>query len=152
MSELTTLKLHNSWVRNLIFSPPPASGAPFVLVSVADQVAWWDISYVCDRSIDLQKRRIGRRSRGSASRPENLADLNITENLSQLSLLTDGVWTGKRGRTVRPDLLSTIKLAGDYATQISISPTFTSFVTVDSSGLMYIMNVLKPNGKIFNIS
>lgn len=139
---MCTLKLHRSSVRDLIFSPPPAPNAPFVLVSVGDQIGWWNISYVLEHRVERQRRKSGaRQSRGSrSSRPENLTGL--AEGLGNMGLLNDSKWANKRGQDARPDLLCSIKLAGDHAATISVSPTFTSFVTIDSSGLMYIMKVL----------
>lgn len=141
-----TLNLHKTYVRNMFFAPSTPE-TPLVLVSVADQIVWWDVSYILknlqERKKDERRKSASRRSRGSACRPENIEIDNITDDFNQMSII-DQIWKGKCGRTAKPEVLSAIKLSGDYAATISISPTFTSFVTVDSTGLMYIINVLKP--------
>lgn len=139
---LTTLRLHNTYVRNMRFSSP-SPNTPLVLVSVADQIVWWDVSKALEVEPEKRRKSVSRRSRGSVSQPENLNLSSITAGVEEISI--NSIWTGKRGRLARPDLLSAIKLSGDHAAKISISPRFTSFVTLDSAGLMYILSVLDQN-------
>lgn len=82
------------------------------------------------------------RNRGSARFPK--AE-ELTIDTAASGPLMDDVWVGKRGRGAQSELLAAIKLAGVHAPYVAISPTFTYFVTIDESGLLYIMNVLRPS-------
>lgn len=54
--QISVLELHTSWVRNLVFSPPAIPGAPLILVSVGDQIVWWNITHVClNATKDMRK-------------------------------------------------------------------------------------------------
>lgn len=67
-----------------------------------------------------------------------LDNLTVACQVSQMNL---GIWNNKRIRR-KDGLLSTIKLHGNFANYVSVSPSFTSFVTVDNNGKIYIIEVL----------
>lgn len=57
-------------------------------------------------------------------------------------------WSNKCGKSDKPYLLSAIKLQGHYADYLSSSPDFTTFVTVDNNGEIYIMRIFNNNNNI----
>lgn len=62
--------------------------------------------------------------------------------LHQPEVMTDlSIWNNKETRRDNLFLLSTVKLQGNYANYVSVSPTFSAFVTVDNNGKIYIIEV-----------
>lgn len=69
---------------------------------------------------------------------------NLTLSVqSELSDFDIASWSDKTGKNEKPYLLSAIKLQGLHADFLSASPDFTSFVTVDNNGEIYIMRLFK---------
>lgn len=60
----------------------------------------------------------------------------------------DDSWIGKKGPDGKRELLSVIKLSGGNGLHVACSPKFTCFVTVDSSGILYIMHILQPKPEV----
>jgi hypothetical protein len=139
------LKLHRSAVHNLLFSPaaPPAgssliSASPVILVSVADQIGWWNVNYFTTGSFSGTRRR--KRSGNALNAPlkflgENFNGYAETENLAQ-------EWVEKKGQKGKPELLGCVKLLGREVKKVSASSNFAAFATVDASGVMYLMKIL----------
>lgn len=50
-------------------------------------------------------------------------------------------WTGKMGASTKPELLSCIKFIGNSAEKIFVNETFSKFITIDSEGEIYYMDV-----------
>jgi hypothetical protein len=142
---LGTLKLHRSAVHYLLFSPPaPAAGSslisasPVLLVSVGDQIGWWNVSYLTTGSCSGSRRR--KRSGSAQNSPlkflgENVNGYAETESLAQ-------EWIEKKGPKGKPELLGCVKLLGREVKKVSASSNFAAFATVDASGVMYLMKVL----------
>jgi hypothetical protein len=115
------------------------SASPVILVSVADQIGWWNVSYLTTGSIRGSRRR--RRSGNAPHSPlNNLGDTvyvyGETENLAR-------EWLGKKGQKGKPELLGCVKLLGQEVKKVSASSNFAAFATIDASGVMYIMKVLQ---------
>uniref|UniRef100_A0A1Y1N3Z0 CARD domain-containing protein n=1 Tax=Photinus pyralis TaxID=7054 RepID=A0A1Y1N3Z0_PHOPY len=125
---LGTLQLHKSSVRYLLFSPSPA----LILISVGDQIAWWDLTKLSDNNLNRYRRR------SSSVKRRNLA-IDLSAPMTNLNL---SVWSNKEGKTEKPHLLSVIKVRGVFSTYISASYDFTSFFSIDQNGYPYIMEVL----------
>jgi hypothetical protein len=137
---LGTLKLHKSCVQNFLFSPPAATGSynhksppPIILVSVADQIGWWNVSQLSMGSHG-QRRRI---NSGQQRRKQNGDSPKLATGY-----LADG-WIGKEGQKGGTELLGCVKLVGREATKVSASSDFAVFATVDTSGVVYIMKILQ---------
>ena len=117
---------------------------PVILVSVADQIGWWDISRLSTSSC-TQRRRISsgqkrRRRSGDSPKLALKLDKNISE--SKTECLADE-WLGKEGPVGKTELLGCVKLIGRQAEKISASNDFSAFATVDADGIVYLMKVLK---------
>ncbi|KAK5650442.1 hypothetical protein RI129_001471 [Pyrocoelia pectoralis] len=125
---LGTLQLHKSSVQYLLFSPSPA----LILISVGDQIAWWDLTKLPDNNLNRYRRR------SSSIKKKNLT-IDLNGPMTNLNL---GVWGNKEGKTGKPHLLSVIKVRGVFSTYISASYDFTSFFSIDKNGYPYIMEVL----------
>ncbi|KAK4883286.1 hypothetical protein RN001_006605 [Aquatica leii] len=117
--QIGTLQLHKSSVRYLLFSPSPA----LILISVGDQIAWWDLTKLPD---DAQNKDRYRR-RSSSIKKKNLT-LDLTVPMTDLNL---GFWNDKEGKTDKPHLLLVIKNSTNLVAQ---SATIES-PTIDPSGI-----------------
>ena len=133
-----------------MFAPPllnsvpiTVSVSPMILVSVADQIGWWDISRLSAAS---QRRRMSsgqRRKRRSGDSPKlGLRLGNSVVGSLQSAYLADD-WIGKEGTTEKAELLGCVKLIGHQADKIAASKDFSAFATVDANGIVYLMKVLK---------
>ncbi|XP_069696583.1 apoptotic protease-activating factor 1-like isoform X2 [Periplaneta americana] len=151
---LGTLKLHKTSVRNLLFSPPAkADGSlnisqpPLILLSVGDQIGWWDVNQLktsCGqrRRMSSGQQRRRRRSGDSpklAVKPVGFSALNGSVGTEHL---TDE-WLGKVGHKGKPELLGCVKLVGREAKNISASRNFTAFATIDASGFVYLLKIFQ---------
>lgn len=146
------MHLHKSCVHNLLFSPPAAvagalliSPPPIVLVSVADQIGWWDVSRLATGSC-IQRRRMSsgqRRRRRSGGSPKiSIKPLGESSNGCVKTEYLADVWFGKEGPKGKTELLGCVKLLGREASKVSASSNFSAFATVDASGIVYLMKVL----------
>lgn len=127
----------------MVFSPwTTDSTMPIILVSLSDQICFWNISYVVNNPIENGTlRRSQRFDRRASVR-------SITEKLLELKPINgngynqlDISWTGKLGPTEKPELLSCIQLIGNSAEQIFINKYFTEFVTIDDEGEVYYLKL-----------
>lgn len=131
--ELGRLKEHRAYVRWLRWSPPPGGGAQLVLASAGDRtIAWWDIGQLMENVRPTTRRRSAVRR----SRPD---PLDINPDLPML--MSDPIWSGKRGPAEHPELMALVPVSGE---QVVASPGFTCFVTVDTVGLLHVMNLYRP--------
>lgn len=137
------LELHRSTVQNLLFSPPAplagsslTSASPMILVSVADQIGWWDVSQLTTGSSPRRRKRSGDTPKSPMKFFGESVDGYVkTENLAY-------EWVRKKGQERKPELLGCVKLLGREVKKVSASSNFTAFATVDASGVMYLMKVL----------
>jgi len=115
------------------------STSPVILVSVGDQIGWWNVSYLTTGSCGGSRRR-----RGSGNAPKSplkyLGDTVFvygeTESLAR-------EWLEKKGQKGKPELLGCVKLLGREVKKVSASTNFAAFATIDASGVMYLMKVLQ---------
>ena len=115
------------------------SVSPVILVSVADQIGWWNVSYLTTGSCGGSRRR--KRSGTAPKSPLKFLGDTVyvytgTENLAV-------EWLGKKGQKGKPELLGCVKLLGREVKKVSASSNFAAFATIDASGVMYLMKVLQ---------
>ncbi|CAH0552926.1 unnamed protein product [Brassicogethes aeneus] len=115
-----TLKLHETPVEYLLFSP----GLEPILVSLGDQIAWWNLK---------KFQRTGRSFKTQSS---------VDEDLQERSTMNSLYWSSKQRFKNDQYLIACVKSHEQYAKLISASPEFTSFLTVDGTGKIYIMEVV----------
>ncbi|KAF5308658.1 hypothetical protein FQR65_LT06119 [Abscondita terminalis] len=127
--QIGTLHLHKSSVRYLLFSPSPA----LILISVGEQIAWWDLTKLPNDDKDKYRRR------SSSIKKKNLT-LDLAAPMTNLNL---DFWSDKEGKTEKPHLLLAIKVRGMFSTYISASQDFTSFFTIDNNGYPNLMEGIK---------
>ncbi|XP_066999982.2 apoptotic protease-activating factor 1 [Anabrus simplex] len=148
--EISKLKLHKSRVRHLQFAHLVTgrhvlnSTLPLLLVSVGEQIGWWDVGGLLAVARRKQ-RRSGSRRRGSSSplpQTNSFLPVNMDNEVDFRKELSE-VWFNKEGREEKKELLGCIKLLGTHAQSISTSPDFTAFATIDASGVVYLMKVLE---------
>lgn len=136
--------------------------APLVLVTMASEIFWWDVSYLI-KMRSSKRPHLRNRHRNVILSPlatpiENRTDL--TSSLESLDLnrsnfffgngyfKTDSwenLWkrkTYKEG-SEKKELLACIKISGMNARKLRVDDKFSCFVTVDNSGHIHIMNVMK---------
>jgi len=140
------LKLHRSTVQNLLFAPPASNAgaslmltSPVILVSVADQIGWWNVSYLTTGTSGGVRRR--RRSGTAPKSPLKFLGETVYEYAETGNLALE--WLGKKGQKGKPELLGCVKLLGREVKKVSASSNFAAFATVDASGVMYLMKVLQ---------
>lgn len=143
---LGTLELHGSTVQNLLFSPPLSSAgpslksaSPVILVSVADQIGWWNVGYLTTGPCSGLRRR--QRSGNAPRSPLTFLGETVYEYVETGNLALE--WLEKKGQKGKPELLGCVKLLGREVKKVSASSNFDAFATVDGSGVMYLMKVLQ---------
>jgi len=115
------------------------SASPVILVSVADQIGWWNVSYLTTGSCGGLRRR--RRSGTAPKSPLKFLGDTVYEYTEIGNLARE--WLGKKGQKGKPELLGCVKLLGREVKKVSASSNFAAFATVDASGVMYLMKVLQ---------
>lgn len=144
---LQTLASHVKSINQLIFSPWPAedTNQPLILISLSEQICFWNIKYVVNNPIDSLKPRKRSSQRFSkelkspvdviASGFENLLTLN-GKNYTPCNY-----WEEKIGPSDKPELLSCIKFIGNNAERLRFNRArFDHFVTIDDEGNIYILS------------
>ncbi|PSN50314.1 hypothetical protein C0J52_10118 [Blattella germanica] len=146
---LGTLQLHKTWVRDLMFAPSSlicegsVAPAPIILVSVADQICWWDIGRICTPTARRRMSSGRRRRKRSGESPKlTLRPFESDVNSSSKHDNLVDAWSGKEGRKDKSELLGCVRLIGG-STKISASKDFSAFATVDASGIVYLMKILR---------
>ncbi|XP_050674574.1 apoptotic protease-activating factor 1-like [Leptidea sinapis] len=176
--QLRLLKHHKSKVQWCGFSPSPEKlfrssaspshasptldddeQAPLVLVTMAAEIVWWNITYIIRMRPNRSYWRTGWNVVTPIASPleprsEISGDLNVdsTNFFFSSSLLTPHYqwksnWrkkTCKEG-SKRKEILACIKLSGMYAKKICHDDQFSCFVTVDHPGHAHIMSLMKTN-------
>jgi hypothetical protein len=115
------------------------SASPVILVSVADQIGWWDVSQLTTGSCSEFRRR--KRSGNAPKSPMQFLGENVDGYVKTENLALE--WMRKKGQKGKPELLGCVKLLGREVKKVSASSNFTAFATVDASGVMYLMKVLQ---------
>ncbi|XP_057657894.1 apoptotic protease-activating factor 1-like isoform X1 [Diorhabda carinulata] len=123
-----SLLLHDDEVQDLIFSPHKEP----ILVSVGEEIAWWNL-----KTFQNVKTRKGR--------PKSI---DILESLvSDLNSMDVSFWSERQILTGTEYLLSLIRMKHKVK-YISASNDFNSFLTIDTSGKIYIMEIVQSTNNI----
>lgn len=126
-------------INDLKFSKFTNLNAPIILISISEQLCFWNINYLQNNKIENSKKD-GRQS----SRFKNnkiIFNKSIEDNLIRLSLEESEInpWIGKIGASDKPELLSCIKLVGGSANKFYTDDNFTKFLTIDLEGNIYFL-------------
>ncbi|XP_063709828.1 uncharacterized protein LOC134838265 [Culicoides brevitarsis] len=151
-SVIETLNCRES-VNDLLFSPwVPDTNAniPIVLVSLSQEISFWNINYVINNPFEkTQNRPVIRRS-GRFQQPNPVMSPNRRENSLSASSrfsfnpIVDNLWQNKRGSSDKPELLACLRLSGQ-AEKIVATEDFRQFVTVDNEGEIYHLRLFDPS-------
>lgn len=125
-------------INDLKFSQFTHVNSPIILVSISEQLCFWNIKYLQNNKIENSKKD-GRQS----SRFKNNKNVfkKIEDNLIRLCLEDSEInqWVGKIGASDKPELLSCIKLVGGSANKFFTDDNFTKFLTIDLEGNIYFL-------------
>lgn len=168
MEKIQILSSHKRPIKHLVFSPwcGPESNA-IVLVSLSEQMCFWNIKYVINNPLDGLKKKSHRRSsrfskelkwhmNGNGDGHNNDKDNNDSNNglktngtktngngvgktiVPKARLMNHGqFWEDKMGASDKPELLACIKFVGNSATKLVTNKDFTKFITIDNEGDIY---------------
>ncbi|XP_050500379.1 apoptotic protease-activating factor 1-like isoform X2 [Diabrotica virgifera virgifera] len=121
----TVLNLHEDPIQDLIFSPHKEP----ILVSMGEEIAWWNL------------RPLQKNERKGRKRPNSI---DILEGLSSdFSSMDITFWSERQPVKGSPYLLSIINLT-DKVKYMSASNDFNSFLTIDVTGKVHIMDIILP--------
>lgn len=155
--KLQTLSSHKQSIKDLVFSPWSSEGAgnnPLVLVSLAEQMCFWNIKYVINNPMDSGKRRPSRLSsrfskllhkwtsngdNGDNSTNDNESNGTITNGNGKAKHqeASANYWDDKKGAPDKEELLACIKFVGNSATKLVTDKDFNQFITIDNEGDIY---------------
>uniref|UniRef100_A0A182UM53 APAF-1 helical domain-containing protein n=1 Tax=Anopheles merus TaxID=30066 RepID=A0A182UM53_ANOME len=169
--QLGVLESHQFPVSALYFSSWTDPSAPHILVSVGDQIVFWSVDYLYNnqpRKSVTSIRLSGRfNTRRAAPVPDGAHVSSPSENRRSYgsnhsgfstpvvgspvsrSFLSDrfeesSQWFDKRGSTVKPHLLSCIKLIG-RAKRLIMNREFSKFLTMDDEGYIHYLRFYRPS-------
>ncbi|XP_047990166.1 uncharacterized protein LOC125229389 isoform X1 [Leguminivora glycinivorella] len=162
--QLRLLKHHKAKVQWCAFSPLPErvypaphspttptddNQPPLVLVTMATEIVWWNITYVINNKPPPRKINV--------VTPLVLSPREITSAVGNMNIGSSNFFFGGGGvncwREIwkkktykegsrRKDILACIKLSGMNAKKLCFDEKFSCFVTVDNPGHIHIMNVM----------
>ncbi|GLG98574.1 Transcription initiation factor TFIID subunit 5 [Gryllus bimaculatus] len=125
------LKLHTSPVRDMLYTTSTKSNISpnlDLLVTIGEKIGWWNVTNLLD---------------DNSSNANNLTSNTTNYNGRHWESVTqqrEGSF--KRDDERDPLLLGCVKLVGSHALKISCSPDSLSFLTVDTSGIVYLLKLL----------
>lgn len=119
-------------INDLKFSQFTNVNSPIILVSISEQLCFWDIKYLQNNS------KKGGRQSSRFNNNKNILKI-VEDKLIRLSLEETNQWVGKIGASDKPELLSCIKLVGGSANKFFTDDNFTKFLTIDLEGNIYFL-------------
>lgn len=125
-------------INDLKFSQFTNVNSPIILVSLSEQLCFWNIKYLQNNKIENSKKD-GRQSSRFKNNKNNLK--LVEDKLIRLSLEETNQWVGKIGASDKPELLSCIKLVGGSANKFFTNENFTKFLTIDLEGNIYFLRL-----------
>lgn len=142
----------NESVNDLLFSPWIADttpNTPIVLVSLSQEISFWNINYIINNPFEQTLKTPTRRSNRFRPPSQVLSPDKKENSLSASTRFTfnpvsDNLWYNKRGSSDKPELLACIRLSGQ-AEKIVANTDFTQFVTVDNEGEIYHLRIFDPS-------
>lgn len=160
MQQLQILSSHKHPIKQLMFSPWPMDGPennPIILVSLSEQMCFWNIKYVINNPLEGKKKSFRRSSRFSKELTWTLDGDTATDNESNTNGLKNGKATNGRGRSAhieywddkagasdKLELLACIKFVGNSATKLVTNAEFDKFITIDNEGDIYALQTTRP--------
>lgn len=165
MQQLQILSSHKQPIKQLVFSPWPVDGHdvnnPMVLVSLSEQMCFWNIKYVINNPLDAVKKKSTRRSsrfskelkwnfNGGDQSNGNDNELRVNGNGNGKAIITGPLlnhidyWDDKTGASDKPELLACIKFVGSCATKLVTNAEFNKFITIDNEGDIYALKTTRP--------
>ncbi|XP_055532053.1 uncharacterized protein LOC129722552 isoform X2 [Wyeomyia smithii] len=168
---ITTLESHKFAVASLYFSPWQDPNCPHILVSVGEQIVFWNLDYVINNPrldpTDFKRRSNRYRSRSSLTSPaieihrsshgsSGIASPLAASPARNGSLIFDfneagRQWISKIGPSDKPHLLSSIKLIGS-AQKLTYDKDFSKFFTIDDEGYLYYLRLYEPGRERSNLA
>ncbi|CAB3226675.1 unnamed protein product [Arctia plantaginis] len=135
---------------------------PLVLVTMATEIVWWDITYVMKARANRIAKRPAVNLLSPVASPMEIKPKTPTVNGNTESTNCNiffgdafalpqycwkAIWKGKccKQGSKRKEILACIKLSGMNAKRLCHDNKFSCFVTVDNPGHIHIMNVMKQN-------
>ncbi|RVE48846.1 hypothetical protein evm_006496 [Chilo suppressalis] len=135
---------------------------PLVLVTMASEIVWWNVTYILKVRANKSYWRTGRNVLTPVASPMDNKN-ELTESMEGLRLGSTGcnfffgngvsaeqecwkaLWRKKKYKegSKKKEILACIKLSGMNAKKFFHDEKFGCFVTVDNSGHVHIMNVMK---------
>lgn len=165
MEKIQILSSHKRPIKHLEFSPwCGLESNAIVLVSLSEQMCFWNIKYVTNNPLDGLKKKPHRRSSRFSKELKNHLngngdghsnDSSNKDNNNGLKTNGNGVnggktivpkgrmvnhgqfWEDKMGASDKPELLACIKFVGNSATKLVTNEDFTKFITIDNEGDIY---------------
>lgn len=143
---LQSLSSHIRPITRLVFSPwSDDYHRPLILVSLSEQVCFWNIRYVLNNPLDAikpKKRSSQRFSKELKSPVEILTNgvlgLFVTNGHKNT---TNNYWEDKMGPSDKPELLACIKFIGNRAQKLICNAQFDQFITIDDEGDIYVLSI-----------
>ncbi|XP_065170735.1 apoptotic protease-activating factor 1 isoform X2 [Atheta coriaria] len=130
------LKLHKSPVHFLKFSHEVP-----ILLSLAEQMAWWNVNLAA-RELAQNPPRRSFRSRSNSGKSPGKKPPPLENLLADIDLSDVVMWT-KRGRSDKEYLLAAIKLHGQSASHIACADGFRAFLSIDNLGNLYNLRMIE---------
>ncbi|XP_022226249.2 uncharacterized protein LOC111076673 [Drosophila obscura] len=146
--------VHEHCIRQLRFSP-----CKLLLVSCAEQLCFWNVTYMRNNQVEQRAIRRSRRHRQHSVTHEDAVDAApIVSDMSELepppfvaysrqpvrdTQPESELWRNKRGNAIRPELLACIKFVGNEAKQFFTDAKFSQFYAIDDEGVYYHLQLLQ---------
>lgn len=164
LQKLQILSSHKQPIKQLVFSPWSIEGVgnnPIVLVSLAEQMCFWNIKFVINNpSLDALKANGFRRSSKRFSKEFTKLQLNANKadphrnqgnerNGAKPSIAAHhhiDYWNDKTGASDKRELLACIKFVGNSATKLVTNAEFNTFITIDNEGDIYALTTTRSKG------
>ncbi|XP_053676854.1 uncharacterized protein LOC128727020 [Anopheles nili] len=165
--QLGVLDSHQFPVSELYFSHWSEPGSPNILISVGEQIVFWNVDYLSNNQPAESTSFVRRSGRFSTRKPIPESMLSPSDrrrsfgsNHSGFSTPVQGSpvqrsffgerseewahWYDKRGPSNKPYLLSCIKLIG-RATRLIMNREFSEFLTMDDEGYIHFLRLYQPS-------
>lgn len=141
---LYRLESHKHPICCLKFSPWADSHAPIILVSVGEQIVFWNINYIQNNPIQLNSDKKLRRSQRFSRRLSSISEpVDEVDSKPTINGWAENPWIHKTGALEKPELLSCIKFVGNRAYKFYHNDDFTNFCTVDNDGIIYYLRLFE---------
>lgn len=133
---------NKSRISDLKFCPWPENpSSPIILVSLAEQICFWNVTEALKNRSNKKSHRSGDRFQ-ERKIPKVVNGANFILNNPSNGIPNDS-WANCIGPPSKPELLSCIKFIGNSAKKLKVNDKFTQFLTIDSEGDIYYLKLRK---------